>query len=205
MIGDLVVLVADADQEATLRSLLTIRRAALRIREVNYAIYRHPARDAGVFHGAADFLVPFQRRYNHALVVLDCAWTGAPSDIDTLRKAVLERMHKSNWSEGLCEVVAIHPELEAWVWAASPHVESVLRTTWDEIYTLADRQGYWIKDQAKPHSPKELLDTLLRQKGQPHSSRIFEALARQVGLARCHDPAFVLLRDTLQRWFAVPS
>ena len=59
---DLVVLVADADTEATIRALLDTRTESLGIRALNYEIVRHPRRDPGVFREAPDFLRAYVTR-----------------------------------------------------------------------------------------------------------------------------------------------
>lgn len=48
MSKDLVVLVADVQQEKTLETFLRERHRSLRMREVAFDIYRHPRHDAGV-------------------------------------------------------------------------------------------------------------------------------------------------------------
>ena len=199
---DLVVLVADAQQEATLRTLLTQRTPSLRIRPVTFDVYRHPRQDPGVYHQAADFLATYvPPAYAHALVLLDAAWEGAPGDADMLRTDLLRRLHLKGWSADRCQVVVISPELEAWAWADSPAVPEVLRTSWTDIRALADRHGGWPEGHAKPNDPKALLEAVLRQQGRPRSAAIFQELAGRVGLAACTDPAFVLLHETLVGWF----
>ena len=98
-------------------------------------------------------------------------------------------------------MVVIDPELEMWVWADSPVVAEVLRTPWEEMRALAKQSGYWRQGQAKPQEPKALLEAVLRQQRRPRSAAIFQELARRLGLASCTDPAFVLLRETLAKWF----
>jgi hypothetical protein len=199
---DLLALVADAQQEATLRTLLTQRCPSLRIRPPTFDIYRHPRKDPGVFRQAADFLAPYlPPAYAHALVLLDAAWEGAPGDADMLRADLLRRLHLKGWPADRCQVVVIAPELEAWAWANSPAVPEVLRTSWADIRALADGHGGWSQGRAKPNDPKALLEAVLRQQGRPRSAAVFQELADRVGLAACTDPAFVLLRETLVGWF----
>lgn len=200
--SDLVVLVADVQQEKTLETLLVIRQRSLRIRNVTFQIFRHPRKDPGVFHEAADFLAPYHSSHEYALVLMDAAWDGAPTGgPDSMRSTLLEQMVQKGWDEDRCQAIVIEPELEAWVWAASNVVPLELRTTWDDIRNLADQLQCWETGQAKPSQPKELLETLLRQQRRPRSSALFQNLAKQVSLDGCQDPGFVLLRDTLNRWF----
>ena len=55
MSKDLVALVADSQQEATLRTLLSRRHASLGIRPLTFDIDRHPHKDPGVFDEAPEF------------------------------------------------------------------------------------------------------------------------------------------------------
>lgn len=202
---DLVVLVADVQQEKTLETLLTHRQESLGIRQITFEIYRHPRKDAGVYHEADDFLAPYISSHDFALVVLDSAWDGVPvGGTDHLQFELLQRMAIKGWAEDRCQIIVIVPELEAWVWAISDMVPKVLRTTWEDIRTLANQMHCWDESHLKPDRPKELLESLLRQQKRPRSSALFQELAQKVSLNRCEDPAFVLLRETLQRWFGDP-
>lgn len=203
MSKDLVVLVADVQQEKTLETLFRERYQALGIRSFTFDIYRHPRKDAGVYHEAADFLRTYQPpQYLHALVLLDQAWDGRPGDAAAIQRDLLTRLHQTTWQADNSEVIVFEPELEVWVWVDSPHVAGVLRMDWNEIHALAQNQGYWVVGQSKPHQPKELLEDILARQRRPRSAAIFQALAQQVSLARCQDPAFLLLRRTLQQWFS---
>jgi len=199
---ELVVLVADIQQEKTLDTLLRERYQSFDIRPIpDYDIFRHPRKDPGVFHEAADFLAPYVTSHRHALVVLDAAWDGAPGDAAYLRNQLMNGMQTKGWEENDCQAIVINPELEIWVWADSREVSGVLRTSWDDIHALAKQAGYWDEDQPKPGYPKELLEALLQRQRRPRSSALFQEIARRVGLSRCQDPAFVMLRETLQAWF----
>jgi hypothetical protein len=204
--ADLVVLVADVQQEATLTVLLQERYQALGIRPITTEIYRHPRKDSGVCHEAAEFLATFQPpTYQHALVVLDCAWEGRPGDAAYLQSTIVQSLQASGWPADDCAVVAIDPELENWVWSRSSHVPEVLRTTWDDIRALGQQLNCWQQGQLKPHDPKRLLEGVLRRQRRPRSSAIFQELARRISLAGCQDPSFVLMYDTLRRWFGQPT
>lgn len=202
MTRDLVVLTADVQQEKTLETLLRDRHQALGIREVYFDIFRHPRKDSGVCREAHAFLRQYQQSHTYALVLLDKEWSGSPGDSTALREQIGRRMEQSGWPIERYAVVVIDPELEAWVWANSPVVAEELRTEWLAIRTLADEQGVWPSDLAKPTRPKELLEAILRRQRRPRSAAIFQSIARRISLGRCVDPAFLLLRETLQRWFS---
>jgi hypothetical protein len=122
---DLVVLVADVQQEKTLETLLQERQPSLGIRTIAFDIFRHPRQDPGVFHEAADFLGPYASSHGHALVLLDAAWEGAPGGGEHLRSELVRRLGGKGWGPERCQVIVIRPELEAWVWADSAVVAEV--------------------------------------------------------------------------------
>ena len=205
-LADLVVLVADVQQEKTIETLLTVRQSALGIRAVNPDIYRHPRKDPGVYHEAADFLAPYLHSHAYSLVVIDAEWDGAPAGgAEQMRSRLLHQMATKGWGADRCQIIVLDPELEAWVWSTSNIVPDVLRTTWDEIHALARQMACWNEGQAKPCRPKELLESILRQQKRPRSSALFQELAGKVSLNSCQDTAFSALRDTLKEWFAVPT
>lgn len=201
MSGDLIVLTADVQQEKTLETLLRERHGSLGIRQVSFSIFRHPRKDSGVCREAHSFLRPYQASYSYALVILDGEWSGAPGDGTVLRAQIGERLAQSGWPAERCEVIVAEPELESWVWADSPVVAEELRLEWAAIRAPADELTAWPAGAAKPARPKELLEAVLRRQGRPRSAALFQAIARRVGLARCVDPSFALLRETLGRWF----
>ena len=201
MTRDLIVLTADVQQEKTLETLLRERYGSLGIRQVSFNIFRHPRKDAGVCREAHSFLRPYQGSYAYALVLLDSEWSGSPGGGAILREQISGRLAQSGWPPERCAVIVTEPELEAWVWADSPVVAEELRLEWPAIRSLADELAVWPADRAKPARPKELLETILQHQRRPRSAALFQAIARRVSLARCVDPAFVLLRETLIQWF----
>jgi len=197
---DLIVLVADIQQEKTIATLLEARAASLHIRQPNYDIFRHAEHDPGVFNHAGDFLRVFLHQFRYALVILDAAWTGSPTTATEMAHKVQADLDQSGW-QNRNAVIVIDPELEIWVWSDSPHVPRVLGTDWDTIRALADERGCWDTDASKPRQPKELLEDVLQETNKRRSAALFEQLTRQVGLERCHDASFMQLRQVLQTWF----
>lgn len=197
---DLVVLVADIQQEKTIHTLLTERRQSLGLRQVSFDIFRHFGHDPGVYRGSDAFLAPFVRQYHYALALLDVDWEGSPG-AEQIERDIQNSLER-RW-QGRSEVIAIVPEFEIWVWANSPHVPRVLGMSWSQIRELAERKGYWPPDALKPTRPKELLEEVLYRTRKKRSAALFVKLARDVSLKECIDPAFVRLRDTLRKWFLV--
>ena len=197
---DLVVLVADRDQERTVSTLLTERPSSLGIQDdIDPDIFIHPNRDPGVFHGAGSFLADFAGLYQHALVLVDAEWGGL--SVKQIEEKIQGDLNRNGW-EGRSAVVVIDPELEIWVWSSSPHVPRLLGTDWETIKDLGHRRNYWKKGEIKPSRPKELLVEVLRYAGKRRSARLYQQLAQEVGLNGCQDSSFRRFREILQEWFS---
>lgn len=201
---DLVILVADIQQEKTIQTLLEERRHSLELGPVTFDIFRHSNHDPGVYRQAGTFLGTFTHQYRYALVLLDVAWEGSPGDVAKIEQVIQADLDRRGW-RNQSAVIAIAPELEVWVWANSPHVPRELGMTWEQIKELAEGEGYWAPDASKPARPKELLEDVLYRTRKRRSSALFMRLARHVGLTTCQDAAFVRLRETLRAWFPATS
>jgi hypothetical protein len=196
---DLVVLVADKNMEAAVKTLIEKRHESLGIRQVQADVFVHPRRDPGVFHEAHIFLQPFRGEYRYALVMFDregCGQENKPAQ--QVEQEVKERLEQSGW-RGRCEVIALEPELEAWVWSSSHHVPKVLGLTPEQLQQILQR--FPKTHLGKPQRPKEAMEECLRQAKIPRSSSIYAELAETVGLKNCVEPSFVKFRRTLQKWF----
>ncbi len=201
---DLVVLVADIQQQQTVGTLLIERHHSLGIRpvliDINSDIYRHDNRDPGVFHEAGHFLAALAELYQYALVLVDAEWEGSPTSAEEIEKKIQNDLNRNGW-EGRSAVIVIDPELEIWVWSESDEVPRLLGTDWETIKDLGQKTGYWQEGEAKPSRPKELLDLVLHRTRKPRSSALFRQLAGTVGLSRCQDGSFRRFREILQGWF----
>ncbi len=100
-------------------------------------------------------------------------------------------------------MIVIEPELEAWVWAASPHVADVLgwRENQADLRPFLTARGLWDKRCPKPIQPKETMRHALREKNKPFGAPLFSELAKRVDVGQCEDPAFTKLRDQLRESF----
>ena len=199
---DLLCLVADKNMEAAVSALLD-RPQSIGMRPVTHRILTHPERDPGCFHRGPEFLRPFRSQAHHALIILDYAWDGNPAatafDLETALEKRLGQAGMREWAKA----VVIAPELEAWVFAQSPHVPRILGLagTTDALRRELEDRGWWSRGEAKPQDPKVAMEWILRQTRQPRSSAIYRRLATKVGTASCTDRAFVRLRSHLQGWF----
>lgn len=157
-----------------------------------------------MYKEAETFLIPFQRSHRFALVILDVEFDGSSGTRSAIEQEIQRRLDGKGWM-GRSQVIAIDPELEAWVWGDSAQVAQVLGQAHAQIRNMAAEHGWWPAEAAKPSRPKELLSAVLHaSRSRPPSAALFGQLAEHVGLERCTDPAFVKLRETLQGWFGSP-
>ncbi len=199
---DIVFLVADNDMEQTIKGLM-LRPDDLGIRPVTYDIYRHPQRDAGCWNVAHDFLRPFHRQYQYAMVLFDHHGSGQEKkSVEKLQDKLEERLSKNGWPDR-SRVIIFQPELEIWVWSVSPIVDRVLgwaaRTP--DLRSWLRRKKLLRSNQVKPDDPKEVMLQALREVQKHPSSAYFKQLAEQVPVDGCEDAGFLRFRETLQRWF----
>ena len=99
--------------------------------------------------------------------------------------------------------VVIEPELEAWVFSASPHVSRVLGWK-DQSSVLREalkKRDFWKPGDPKPADPKAALKYVLGKTGKSRSSSLFRELAQKASTKGCQDRAFLRLKNLLQDWF----
>jgi|GEM_PF-3912617 len=150
---ELMVVVADNRQEDVVRNLLDKRRDSLKIRPASYEVLR-PGTDGTVRKTAHKFLKQHRHPECHALVMLDCVFDDDKYyPPQALREEIRLNLMKDGWTGENCEVIAIDPEIEMWVWITnSPQIETALGVKWDEIYSIARNQqpSLWPEGQLKP-------------------------------------------------------
>ena len=197
----LIVLTADRQQKQTVAALLNHRWQSLGIRQIQPGIFSHPRHDPGVYHEAGNFLAPFAKQYQYALVLIDSEWSGSPLDATKIKNKIQSDLDKNGW-KGRSAVIVLDPELEIWVWSRSPHVPTLLNTAWQTIREIGRREAYWNENESKPTRPKALLEAVLRHTKKKRSSSLFVRLAQKVGLDACEDESFKRFRNVLREWFA---
>ncbi|MEW6265189.1 MAG: hypothetical protein AB1641_19095 [Thermodesulfobacteriota bacterium] len=199
---DLIALVADKNMEYALRGLLN-RGLSLRITSVRADVYRHPEKDCGCRFNGVEFLCQFITHYQHALLMFDYDGSGrTEQSASDLEKAIEADLIRAGWSDRAA-VIVIDPELEAWVWSDSPHVDRI--AGWSgRRPSLREwlRQNRFLEaERIKPKRPKEAFESALREARIPRSSSLYFDLANRVGLERCRDDAFLKFKRVLQTWF----
>ena len=91
---DLIVVVADADAKEAVEGLLR-RPESLQIRPVRFTVDRYVKRDSGCYGTAHEYLRPFIKQFDHAIVLFDRHGSGRDTesgqDIETAVESQLER------------------------------------------------------------------------------------------------------------------
>lgn len=201
---DLFVLVADLDQQETLKALLEDRTASLGIRSPVFEVTKHPQHDGGCYKSGPAMLQTLQSQAAHAILVLDREGSGADHvAAEEIEADLDQRLAQSGWGDR-ARTIVLDPEIEVWIWSSSPHVDAVLGWTGrtPNLREWLAQQGFLQAGQAKPSRPKEALRAALRKARLKPSAALFGQLARRVGLEHCHDRSFLRLRDILRAWFA---
>ena len=153
MTNDLVVVVADGGIEQAARGLLSRpRRLGIRpLTGVEFPKLRQL--DAGTYGLGAELAKPYGGGFNHALVILDTAWEGAPTADEIVGKVECDLA--STWqAEGRC--IAIDPELEVWLWSDSP--QAAMALGWPDMPTLRAwlaARNLWPNGVAKPPTRRQ--------------------------------------------------
>ena len=157
--------------------------------------------DPGLYTRGHELLRPYQATHRHAVVVLDAEWEGSPGKV-AITEHLSTQIAATGWSAGYFVVIVIDPELENWIWQQNDHVAKGLGfSNCNELLADPALQAAWPPGQAKPSSPKETLEALLRKRRIPRSSAIYKQITYQVSIKHCQDPAFQLLMGSLQTWF----
>jgi hypothetical protein len=198
---DLIVLVADIDQENALKGLFG-RHQSLKTRPFTFEIKVHADHDAGCRTQGPAFLRDFTNSFQHALLIFDHEGSGGEKLLPTKLESTLDTQLSINGWEENARCIVIAPEIEAWVWGESINVDEILGWT-----PLGDLRGWmrgegWLDANAiKPSRPKEALKAAMKQVGRTPKAPLFRKLAEKVSFQNCTDRAFVRLLTTLQTWF----
>jgi hypothetical protein len=161
--------------------------------------------DPGLYHGGHEFLRPYQRGYERALVVLDCEWDGSPGK-QAIERDLERKLVGSGWNADAVRVIAIEPELENWLWQDKPQVAAALGYDGEPgLRALLEQRGWWPSGAAKPPRPKEAVEWVLQQTRLPRSSSLYQALAYRISSKGCTDAAFLAMRAQFQAWFPVEA
>lgn len=198
---DLFVLAADRDIANAVKGLLG-RPQSLKIGKLSFDIERHTGRDSGCRARADAYLQSFRDKYRYALVVFDHYGCGSDLPRTQIQSEVEQQLGASGW-QGRSKAIVIDPEIEAWVWNASPRTAGVLgwNSGYPRLQGWLEAQGCWPRGCPKPPCPKEAMEMTIRKTRVRKSSRLFSCIAARASLRHCADPAFDEFRTTLRSWF----
>jgi hypothetical protein len=203
---DCVFLVADTNMEATFRGFLERENfhLSLGVCPFDFDVIVESRNDPGVYKYGHELLVPYQKTHRYAVVVLDQDWDGAPAG-HKIEEEIRGNLISSGWAVEACAVIVIDPELEAWIWQDSPHLETAFRfNPAKQGASLKDwlkEKELWPEGTAKPPDPKGAVEKTLRFTRIPRSSALYKQITSRVSIRNCEDPAFLKLKETLQNWF----
>ena len=155
-VRDLVVLVADKDMEHALKGLFS-RPQSLEIRAITADIVVHPQHDPACALRGVEFLANFAQKYCHALLMFDHEGSGQESvPPKELQENLNADFTRSTWGER-ARTIVLNPELEAWIWSRSPHLDEVLgwRNQNPSLRDWLIQQNWLQEGQVKPERPKE--------------------------------------------------
>ena len=212
---DLVVLGADDDVIAVVRTILTERVASLGIKPLKITpadFIKDVWHDSSPAANAVTLLRKFQKTHQHALVIRDLEGSGCEVEGSThLEETISKALIQSGWESGQVCVIVIEPELEIWLRFQSQHLEHLLKTKSKDqkassqinfekrLAEIVDKNGG--VTEGKPTRPKEVLEDLLRAYRVPWSSSLFQNLSQKESLKTCVTPSFNRLLAVVRDWF----
>ena len=203
---DLVVLVADRNMEHALGGLFT-QPQRLGIRKIEADIRVHPRHDPGCAGEGVGFLSNFSKSYRYGLLMFDHEGSGKEEiEPQGLQEDLNKKFALSTWRER-ARAIVVSPELEAWVWSDSPHVDDVAgwKSRQPPLRRWLVDQGLLKEGASKPDRPKEAFQAALREARIPRSASLYRQIAEKVSLERCKDRSFGELKDILRSWFPPDS
>lgn len=199
---DLVILTADKDMEHALKGLFT-RPEALDIRLIETDILVHPQHDPACARRGVALLSNLSERYRYGLLMFDHEGSGKEQDaIEEIEQSINEDFVRSAWGDR-ARAIVLSPELEAWIWSDSPHIDEV--TGWKGRHPplrhwLTD-QGWLGENAVKPGRPKEAFQAALREARKPRSASLYRQIAERVSLRHCTDRSLLEFKGILRKWF----
>ena len=199
---DLVVLTADKDMEHALKGLFT-RPEALSIRSIEADILVHPQHDPACARRGVAFLSNLSERYRYGLLMFDHEGSGRERvRTEDLQESLNEDFARSAWG-GRAKAIVLSPELEAWIWIDSPHVEEIAgwKGRRPPLRRWMTDQGWLGENEVKPERPKEAFQAVLREARRPRSASLYQQIAQRVSFRHCTDRSFLAFKDVLQSWF----
>jgi hypothetical protein len=197
---DLFALVADKNIQYALDGALT-RPQALGIRAVSSLIKVHAGRDGGSRTTGADILALERQQHEAFLLIFDFEGSGSDAGSALVLEEQLDQELAAKVGPN-AKAIVIEPEADVWVWGSDNALAEVFE--WPLAIGIRDwlrNKGHEFDGADKPIRPKEALEALIPVHKKPRSSALYKKITSRISLARCHDPAYLRLRNTLRAWF----
>jgi len=197
---DLIVLAADRTMEHSVSAILS-RWNSVGMREISFDSISHPQHDGGVRRTAFQYLRPYLRSHQYALVCLDFEGCGSHGSCEDVRSEIQALLDSNGWKDR-SRVVIFEPELEIWLWVDSPTVATALG--WRSLESLRrwlTERGFLNPGVTKPARPKEAVESALRKANKAMSTAVYLEVARNAGFANCVDNEFQGMLTALRMWF----
>ena len=203
MTKDLVVLAADKNIQQVLGGLFE-RPQALDIRPIQFDVLVHPQHDPACALRGVEFLSNFSEQYRNGLLIFDHEGCGREERpyLELQEELNGQFVNNSEWGDQ-ARALVLSPELEAWVWSDSPHVDEIAGWSGQQPTLrqwLVDR-GWIHQTTDKPERPKEAFEAALRQARIPRSSSLYRNMAQAVSVNRCTDATFLEFKRLMREWF----
>lgn len=160
---------------------------AIGIRSISVDIFVESGHDPACALRGVQFLSAFAGQYEHGLLMFDHEGSGKEGLAkDQLQKELNNQFTRSSWGER-AKAVVISPELEAWVWSDSPHVEDVAGWRYRNpgLRPWLIENGWLQHNEVKPEHPKEAFVAALREAKISRSASLYHQIAERVSFRRC--------------------
>ena len=206
----LLVVVADRQMQAAIKTLLQERQPDLGVELSAFDVRRHPNSDPGCRVAIVEQVRQAPRGFARLLVVFDYDGCGSTEPPERIREKVEDNLARNGW-KGRSKVIVIVPELESWIWGPSEGAARALGwgRGFPELRAWLAEEGLWPPAHAKPPDPKKAAERVLGRSEKRLDAHFFRGLAAAADFRDCRDPAFCALRDTLREWYpaaaAVPK
>jgi hypothetical protein len=210
---DCIFLVADSHMEATFNGFLTRSQFHLSLGTGKFEfdpsqdiIQATGKNDPGVYGNAHQYLSFYQKTHRYAVIALDNQWDGSPG-VEKIEQTIAHNMQLSGWDADRFVVIAIDPEVEAWVLQDSPVLIQLFKLNIGDECSPKSwlvKQNAWNAEELKSNDPKAALEMLLKQSTAQKisiSAANYKKITSEISVKHCIDPAFHKLRSALQVWF----
>jgi len=209
---DLVVVAADEDVLAIIKTIVMTRRESLRLRQIaadETDFRKDVLHDSSPPIVMATLLRPYLRTHHRAMVVRDLEGSGYTCAA-ALENDIRQAVEQNGWEKERVEVIVIEPEVEAWLRFHSAHLLRLVRKNKrlrsgplpnfkQKLAASIEKHGG--ETDGKPKRPKEVFEDVLDVYHIPRSASLYKQLADSESLKDCAVPSFCKLVAALQEWF----